>query len=1342
MNTATWILGKTAEQLYDGTGNWVSEQRLYYNPQGRVTFTQALKDVSGSNTADVAVAYDTLGNVSSRTEFTATGNTSNPSTNGRNGVTTAYGYDAKFGYYVITLTNPLAQVTRYTYYGVNEASPTTGQPFGVLAVVRDPNGNQTAYAFDPFGRLRTVAKPGNTLSNPSEVYQYYDGVDTGDGTLSQTVGITSGAVNPLLVVHLTYGGTGTHFTNSSVAAWERTFYDGLGHVIETQTSAVGKDKVAYTLYNSEGQAYAQSVPYLASPYTYATSVVNGVTKMVNPYQTPDLSQQRSTTQYDVLGRVVGSTGADGSTATTSYAIGADTQGAQTTLTVDPLYHRRVSVSDMLGRVTAVREYTTTPWVNEVENYAGVDTKYLDHKTNTAVVSKPAPFSVDPTENFIYGPGYTVTVAGPGQVLLFRLAIDSATAPDAYVGNIQVFAHTSAPQGQIVAIRWIRRSEFQGGLTNFSEFALPFDTTGLQGAVLEFRFWWAGNAQMAVDRTTVYWTDSPSQVTQYHYDVRDNLTSVTDALNNTTVITYDGFGRKVGMRDLDMGVWTYGYDVMGNLTTQTDANGQTLWFGYDKLNRQTEKRVGDSTGTLLAQYTYDQGTNGLGHRTSTSNANAATTWTYDIRGRVGAEEMSFTGVTGTFGSAIHYDSLDRPIWQRLPNGEMVTTAYDAAGQATSLSAGGQGLVTGATYNALGQPSVITYGNTLKARYLYFGLDIPSAVDGHAGTYMYGWLRRICVLPQASATDCEGEALTTTVPLLNLGYNYDANQNVTVLRDDTKRQRESFQYDNLDRLTLAYPNDLTTTATISGYYQSYAYDAIGNFTNFSGTLYANSNPAHKHAVTHLDGVQRYWYDANGNMTVRIEKGVVYTQTWDVENRLVEVISGTQHTQYFYDADGQRVKRITSQGTTLYVGADYEVTGPSQIVTPTYAHKLYLPVMACTNCTGVPAVNPPPMNVASARVTYRFNGQPVAVREGETLTFVHGDHLGSTNLTTNISGTKVSELRYYPFGETRYSSGTTSTSKRFTSQEEQIDIGLYDYGARFYDPILGRFVSADSVVPQPGDPQSLNRFAYVRNSPLARVDPSGHGDTCNRLLFHCGDSGSSDPTQTLPSPTVVSLNPETIQQVFHQSGARWADIGADFQNALHTAIGWREGNWNDVGSAVSLPWYEHPGTWVAGIVAGGYACVAFCGEVAATIGGVGTSISQGATQLFAYCLANSFCARLFGYGAKPDNARIVRNLADQVAEGTGGVLGEASGSGWKITVPNATANKGFTIVVRIMESSKQRAEPYVRVAVGTITSLTVDGQPSNDAALTHININLSNPSETLNQVLHMIDAAKSQW
>ncbi|MBU0493168.1 MAG: hypothetical protein KKA73_26840, partial [Chloroflexi bacterium] len=67
--------------------------------------------------------------------------------------------------------------------------------------------------------------------------------------------------------------------------------------------------------------------------------------------------------------------------------------------------------------------------------------------------------------------------------------------------------------------------------------------------------------------------------------------------------------------------------------------------------------------------------------------------------------------------------------------------------------------------------------------------------------------------------------------------------------------------------------------------------------------------------------------------------------------------------------------------------------------------------------------------------------------------------------------------------------STARRFTGQLEESTIGLYDYGARFYDPLLGRFVSADTVVPEPGNPQAFNRYSYVLNNPLRYTDPSGH-------------------------------------------------------------------------------------------------------------------------------------------------------------------------------------------------------------------------------------------------------------
>ena len=101
--------------------------------------------------------------------------------------------------------------------------------------------------------------------------------------------------------------------------------------------------------------------------------------------------------------------------------------------------------------------------------------------------------------------------------------------------------------------------------------------------------------------------------------------------------------------------------------------------------------------------------------------------------------------------------------------------------------------------------------------------------------------------------------------------------------------------------------------------------------------------------------------------------------------------------------------------------------------------------------------------------------------------GAGLGSASLATDASGGVVSEMRYYPYGETR--SGDLPTDYRYTGQRFEADLGLYDYHARYYDPTLGRFISADTLVPNPGNPQSLNRYSYVQNNPLRYTDPSGH-------------------------------------------------------------------------------------------------------------------------------------------------------------------------------------------------------------------------------------------------------------
>ncbi len=107
---------------------------------------------------------------------------------------------------------------------------------------------------------------------------------------------------------------------------------------------------------------------------------------------------------------------------------------------------------------------------------------------------------------------------------------------------------------------------------------------------------------------------------------------------------------------------------------------------------------------------------------------------------------------------------------------------------------------------------------------------------------------------------------------------------------------------------------------------------------------------------------------------------------------------------------------------------------------------------------------------------------------------DHLGSTSVTAYEDGTYYSELRYKPWGEERYANGVMPTDLTYTGQRSNTDdFGLMYYVARFYDPALGRFVSADTVVQNPFSPPSFDRFSYTANNPIRYTDPSGHNHTC---------------------------------------------------------------------------------------------------------------------------------------------------------------------------------------------------------------------------------------------------------
>jgi RHS repeat-associated protein len=110
----------------------------------------------------------------------------------------------------------------------------------------------------------------------------------------------------------------------------------------------------------------------------------------------------------------------------------------------------------------------------------------------------------------------------------------------------------------------------------------------------------------------------------------------------------------------------------------------------------------------------------------------------------------------------------------------------------------------------------------------------------------------------------------------------------------------------------------------------------------------------------------------------------------------------------------------------------------------------------------------------------------------------------------------MKYYPFGECRNSTGNIATDRLFTGQRLD-STGLYYYGARYYDPNIGRFISADTIVPDPMNPQSLSRYSYCLNNPLKYIDPTGHDDQLSGQIERWSDI--TEALDSMPKGTTVS-------------------------------------------------------------------------------------------------------------------------------------------------------------------------------------------------------------------------------
>jgi RHS repeat-associated protein len=424
----------------------------------------------------------------------------------------------------------------------------------------------------------------------------------------------------------------------------------------------------------------------------------------------------------------------------------------------------------------------------------------------------------------------------------------------------------------------------------------------------------------------------------------------------------------------------------------------------------------------------------------------------------------------------------------------------------------------TYDALNRRTGVTYADGSTTAYTYdAGNRLTQVVDSIAGTITrtYDGLNRLTseTTPQGSVSytyDAAGRRTSMTVfgqPAVN--YSYDnANRLLQITQGSSI---VSFTYDAAGRRTrLTLPNgvlveygyDAASRLTSIVYKQNgttvlgdltYEYDRNGNRTKIGGSFARTGIPqgmgstaynAANHQTTFGD--KTLTYDNNGNLTSIVDANGTTLYTWNVRNRLVGITGPSVNATFVYDGLGRREKKTINGNLTEFL---FDKLNPIQETAGA--------IITANTLSGL-------------KVDELFIRTDAAGTKN-----ILTDALGNIIRLSDSTGAVQTEYTYEPFGNTTATGVTNSNPFQFTGREND-ETGLQYYRARYYHPVLQRFLSEDPILtpltttqlgceyeagshsrwllptmishPTQLSSQLFNQYGYVQNQPLRFTDPSG--------------------------------------------------------------------------------------------------------------------------------------------------------------------------------------------------------------------------------------------------------------
>lgn len=861
-----------------------------------------------------------------------------------------------------------------------------------VASSADFNGNKTCYAYDLTRNLETARLEGLAAgkSCPANIASYTPASGTAERVIKTTWHSTF-----RLPVTITEAGRETSYS-----------YDAQGNITQKRIRDTATN--ATRTWNWT--------------YTYSTIVPGLMVKKVEDGPRTDVSDLTTTDYYDA-----------------DYACTGDPKGCRGQLS---------QITNALGHVTRITRYNAHGQPEEIIDPNGLVTT-LAYDVRQRLVSRASGSEVTSYE---YDPvGQLVKITRPDNSVL-NFAYDAAhrlTGMSDSLGNSitytldamgnRVKEDVRDPASWLVQTRSreydaLNRLYHDIGSTNQTT-TYAYDAAGNLKQTTDPLTHSTGNNYDALDRL-VKITNPDNGQTQLTQDALDRVVSVTDPKGVTTTYTYNGLGDLTKEVSADRGTTNYTYDSAGNMLTRTDARGVKHTYAYDTLNRPTSRThtaPRGVTATTSLAWSYDAGTNGIGHLTRMSDETGSTAFSYDDHGRLIGKAQTVTSGNKTYTHtlAFEYDSAGRLVKETYPSGTQVSTAYGIDGRPLEIRINGAVLMSNIVFQPFGAAKSWTWGNGTAYSRQY-------DLDGRLNQYAVG-----------------GETRTIKFD--------DAGRIVNYIHGNPVFDR-LFEYDSVGRLTKEIDNISVSLWT---------YDPNSNRTSakIGSSTYGYTYPSTSNRLSNVAGpvANTYTYDAAGNI---IGDGKV-TYTYNAAGRLSKVAGGSGKNAfsntYLHNANGERVIKTGS----------YLTNGPYFFLYDEAGHL----AGEYDNSNNV------------REETVWLGDTPVAVlkknAQGQIQAYaIHTDHLDTPRAILDSQNRVVWRWLGSAFGQGLPEEDPDGDGNvfeynlRFPGQHYDRETNQHYNYFRDYDPSTGRYVQSDPIGLEGG----INSYSYVGSNPISYADPTG--------------------------------------------------------------------------------------------------------------------------------------------------------------------------------------------------------------------------------------------------------------